>query len=100
AVCAAVAGILLGGFSGGASVNIGQPYLFSTITAVVIGGTALTGGRGGYVRTVAGTLVAVEIETLLVGIHVNASMQQVPLGLIILVLIVAYGREQHVSQRI
>lgn len=100
AAAGCISGVLLAGYSGGASADIGQPYLFSTITAVVIGGTALIGGRGGYGRTIAGVVITIEVETLLVGLGVGASMQQVLLGLIILVLVAIYGRERSVSQRI
>jgi len=100
AACASVSGVLLAGFSGGASVDIGRPYLFSTITAVVVGGTALIGGRGGYGRTIAGVFITIEVQTLLIGLKVGASMQQVFLGLIILVLVTIYGRERSVAQRI
>jgi ribose transport system permease protein len=100
AICASITGVLLAGFSGGASANIGQPYLFSTMTAVVIGGTALIGGRGGYGRTIAGAFITIEVETLLIGLKVGISMQQVFLGLIILALVIIYGRERPLSQRI
>ena len=100
AVCGCVAGMLLGGFSGGASVDIGNPYLFSTITAVVVGGTSLLGGRGTYGRTISGVLVTTEFTTLLVGRGTGASLQQVFLGLAILVLITVYGRDRHIAQRI
>jgi ribose transport system permease protein len=100
AASACVSGALLAGFSGGASVDIGRPYLFSTIAAVVVGGTALIGGRGGYGRTIAGVFITIEVQTLLIGLKVGASMQQVFLGLIILVLVTIYGRERSVAQRI
>ncbi|MGI5290545.1 ABC transporter permease [Nonomuraea polychroma] len=100
AVFAAVAGLLLGGFSGGASVDVGAPYLFSTITAVVVGGTSLLGGAGSYARTLAGVLVTTEFTTLLIGFKVGPNMQQVMLGIAILVLIAAYGRDRHVAQRL
>jgi ribose transport system permease protein len=100
AVCGCAAGVLLGGFSGGASVDIGNPYLFSTITAVVVGGTSLLGGRGTYGRTISGVLVTTEFTTLLVGRGIGANLQQVLLGLAILVLITIYGRDRHVAQRI
>lgn len=100
ALCAAGAGVLLGGFSGGASADIGNVYLFSTITAVVVGGTSLLGGSGTYARTVAGVLVTTEFTTLLIGQEVGPNLQQVFLGIAILVLITVYGRDRHVSQRI
>ncbi|HKC26974.1 MAG TPA: ABC transporter permease [Jatrophihabitans sp.] len=100
AISACISGVLLAGFSGGASADIGQPYLFSTITAVVVGGTALIGGRGGYGRTIAGAFITIEVQTLLIGLKVGVSMQQVFLGLIILALVATYGRERSVAQRI
>lgn len=100
AICAAVAGILLGGFSGGASADVGSPYLFSTVTAVVVGGTSLLGGRGGYGRTIAGVLITTEITTLLIGLGFTPSLQQALLGVVILVLIVFYGREPRVAAQI
>ncbi|WP_432990613.1 ABC transporter permease [Dactylosporangium sp. CA-233914] len=100
AVFAALSGLLLAGFSGGASMDIGNPYLFSTITAVVVGGTSLLGGAGSYSRTVAGVLVTTMFTTLLVGLKVGANMQQVMLGVAILVLITVYGRDRHVAQRL
>jgi ribose transport system permease protein len=60
----------------------------------------LIGGRGGYGRTIAGAFITIEVQTLLIGLKVGISMQQVFLGLIILVLVATYGRERSVSQRI
>jgi ribose transport system permease protein len=100
ALCAAATGTLLAGSSGGASVGIGSSYLFSTITAVVVGGTSLLGGAGSYARTIAGVLVTTEFTTLLIGVGIGATMQQVLLGLAILVLITVYGRDRHVAQRL
>lgn len=100
AFLAATAGILLAGFSGAADPTVGAPYLFTTVAAVVIGGTPLTGGRGGYARTVAGCLVVTELSTLLVGLGLDQAAQQICLGFLIVGLVAVYGREQHVSMRI
>src|ERR1700744_6605208 len=56
ALFAATAGILLLGFTGSAYGDVGQPYLFQTIAAVVIGGTAPVGGRGSYLGAIGGAL--------------------------------------------
>ena len=61
ALFAAVAGVLLLGFTGSAYGDVGQPYLFQTIAPVVIGGTALVGGRGSFIGTVAGAIVLTEL---------------------------------------
>jgi ribose transport system permease protein len=98
--CAAVAGILLAGFSGGADASVGQPYLFQTVAAVVVGGTALLGGSGSYGRTFAGTLLITELTTFLIGLGFNDRVQQIMLGLLIIVLVAVYGRETHVRNQI
>lgn len=100
AVFAAVVGILFAGYSGAADDNVGQPYLFETITAVVVGGTSLLGGRGGYARTIAGTLIISQLTTLLVGFGFGASMQEAMLGILIVLLVIIYGRESHLSTRV
>jgi ribose transport system permease protein len=100
AVLAAVVGILFAGYSGAADDTVGQPYLFETITAVVVGGTSLLGGRGGYGRTIAGALIISQLTTLLVGLGFGPSMQEVLLGILIILLVIIYGRESHVSTRV
>ena len=100
AVFAAVAGILLLGFTGSSSATVGAPYLFQTVAAVVIGGTALVGGRGGFVGTVAGAIVLVELRTLLIGLGLSEALVQSALGVLILALVAAYGRDQHIRNLI
>lgn len=97
---AATAGVLLLGFTGSAYADVGQPYLFQTIAAVVIGGTTLGGGKGGFIGTLAGALVLTEINTLLIGLGLAPSMVQAALGALIIGLVSLYGREPHVSKTI
>jgi ribose transport system permease protein len=100
ALAAAIAGIFLGGFSGGANIDVGQPYLFLTIAAVVVGGTSLLGGRGGVGRTMAGAFLISNLTTLLLGVGVSTNVQQILLGALIVLLVFLYGREAHVRTRI
>jgi ribose transport system permease protein len=100
AVFAAVAGIFLAGFSGAADSTVGQPYLFETITAIVVGGTSLLGGRGGYGRTVVGTLVIIQLTTILLGKGASSAMQEALLGLVVVLLVALYGREPTVASRL
>jgi ribose transport system permease protein len=97
---AAVAGVLLLGFTGSAYGDVGQPYLFQTIAAVVIGGTALVGGMGSFLGTVAGAIVLTQINTVLIGLGLQPSLVQAALGLIIILLVSLYGREAHVRATI
>ncbi|MBK9748973.1 MAG: ABC transporter permease [Chloroflexi bacterium] len=100
AVFAAIAGILLVGFTGSAYAYVGDPYLFQTIAAVVIGGTSLQGGRGSYVGTMVGAFVLIELNTVLIGLGFNQALIQAALGIIIITLVSIYGREPHVRRRI
>ncbi|WP_349903698.1 ABC transporter permease [Parafrigoribacterium humi] len=100
ALFAAVTGILLAGFSGGADPSVGDPYLFTTIAAVVIGGTSLIGGRGGYGRTIAGVLLITVLTTLLVGLGASDAIQQMLLGVLIVVMIAIYGRQRRVREEV
>jgi ribose transport system permease protein len=100
ALFAAAAGVLLLGFTGSAYGDVGQPYLFQTIAAVVIGGTTLVGGRGGLIGTAAGALVLIEINTLLIGLGLSPAMVEAALGMLIVTLVSLYGREPHVRATI
>jgi ribose transport system permease protein len=100
ALCAALVGIFFAGYSGIPDPTVGEPYFFLTITAVVIGGTSLLGGRGGYLRTVLGALIVAELTTLLVGVGFNASFQELALGILVILLASSYGRELKVAAKI
>jgi ribose transport system permease protein len=92
---AGAAGILLGGFTGGGFVDVGTPYLFTTIAAVVIGGTSLMGGEGGYGLTVIGVGALTALTTILVGQGLSTPAQQAVLGALIIAMVCLYGREPH-----
>lgn len=100
AMLAAVTGILLLGFSGAAFADVGRPYLFQTVAAAVIGGTALAGGRGGIVGTVAGALALTQVNTLLIGYGFDQSMVQAALGALIVAVVAVYGRQPHLRSEI
>jgi ribose transport system permease protein len=95
-VFAALAGALLLGWSGGAFIGVGDPYLFTTLAAVVIGGTSLLGGNGGYGFTVIGVLVLQVLTSFLLGIGLQYEWQQFIFGLLILPMVALYGRSPHI----
>src|SRR5690349_24570863 len=64
ALSAVVAAILLAGFAG-LSQDAGAGYEFQAITAVVLAGAVLGGGRGTTVATVGGVLTLQALFTLL-----------------------------------
>jgi ribose transport system permease protein len=100
AMTAGILGILMAGYSGSADATIGHPYLFVSITAIVVGGTSLLGGSGGYGNTLIGVLVITQLNLILVGAGFSAQLQQTLLGCLILILVSFYAREPHVSARI
>lgn len=97
---AALTGMLLLGFSGGGFVGVGDPYLFTTVAAVVVGGTSLLGGSGGYGATIIGVLVLQVLTSFLVGMGLNYAAQQTVFGLLILPMVALYARSPHIRYQI
>jgi ribose transport system permease protein len=100
AISAAVVGVLLAGFTGTGQAGIGDSYLFTSLAAVLVGGTSLVGARGDYWRTVLGALILTLITTLLVGHGADQSTQEILIGVLILVFVGVYGRDQRVRDRV
>jgi ribose transport system permease protein len=92
---AIVAGILLGGFAG-VSTDVGVGLELQAITAAVIGGAQLLGGRGHVGATVAGALVLQVIFTLLNILGFPKPMRDVVQGLILIsaVALASYRRRK------
>ena len=97
---AALTGALLLGWSGGGFIGVGDPYLFTTLAAVVIGGTSLAGGYGGYGFTVIGVLVLQVLSSFLIGIGLKYEWQQFIFGLLILPMVALYGRSPHIRSQV
>jgi ribose transport system permease protein len=74
AFCFGVAGVLLAGYLQTPATSIGDPYLFSTITAVIIGGTAFGGGKGRIVGTAVGALFISQLDAFLTATGAPASI--------------------------
>jgi ribose transport system permease protein len=89
---AALGGFVLLGYTQAVFINLGNPYTLPSIAAVVIGGTALSGGIGGYAGTMAGAIVLTLISSLLNTLSLPPFAQQIVYGLILLVLLGVYGR--------
>jgi ribose transport system permease protein len=100
AVAAALTGVLLTGFSGSGDTGIGTPYLFTSLTAVIVGGTSIVGAKGDYWRTVIGAMMLTVINTVLLARGYSAAVQQILFGAIILVAALAYCREAPLRDRI
>jgi ribose transport system permease protein len=91
---AALAGVLLVGFGGQASLGMGTPYLFQSIAAVVIGGVYMLGGRGHYLGAAAGAVTLVALVSVLLAMNMPDYGRNIIYGIVILVLLLLYGREE------
>jgi ribose transport system permease protein len=96
----AMAGGLLLGWSGGGFIGVGDQYLFLTLAAVVVGGTSLLGGEGGYGFTVIGVLVLQVLSSFLIGIGLDFQWQEFIFGLLILPMVALYARSPHIRTQI
>ena len=93
-VFAALAGIALVAYGGQPSLGLGDPYLFESIAAVVVGGVSILGGRGHYVGVVAGSLTLVAVVSLLLAESMPDWGRDVFYGCAILAILLLYGREK------
>jgi ribose transport system permease protein len=91
---AALAGIVLVGYGGQPALGMGDPYLFQSITAVVIGGVSILGGRGHYLGAVAGSITLVALISVLEAENMPDYGRNIVYGVAILVILLLYGRGQ------
>jgi ribose transport system permease protein/putative xylitol transport system permease protein len=84
---AGVAGILLTARVGAATPAMGDRLTLMAIAAVVMGGTALTGGVGGVYRTILGVLVITVLSVGLNALVVPPYMQQIIQGSVVVLAV-------------
>ena len=89
-----IAGILATMQLGSGSPDIGYGQLFTVIPAAVIGGTALSGGEGGVMRSALGVVLLIVLNNGLVLAGVDPDYQQAVFGSILIVTIVAVAWPQ------
>ena len=91
-VFAAIAGMCLLGYSGSSFANVGEQYMLPSIIAVVLGGTPLSGGKGGYTGTMAGAVLLVLLQSILTTVHIDEAGRQMVFGATLVALMLFYGR--------
>ena len=80
--------------TGTSFLDVGTSYNTKTIAAVVIGGTAITGGKGGYLGTIAGAVIMTILDDFLTIVSIPDAGRQVVQGIIIILLVLVYSREK------
>ncbi len=68
-------------------VSLGENQMFPCITALVVGGTSLSGGKGGMLQTMVGILIYMELLNFLTIIGVSADYKNAIQGVIIIVAV-------------
>jgi ribose transport system permease protein len=81
---AAMAGLLFSVKLSGGAPSVANGFLLPAIVAVLVGGTPLTGGVGGVVNTMIGTLIVATIRTSMLYLSIEATQQQIVFGLILI----------------
>lgn len=87
AFCSSVAGIFGALRLSRGEVTIGTGYLFTTITAVAVGGTALWGGKGGVLQSLVGVLIVVVIQSSMILQGINPYIQSAIQGILIILAV-------------
>lgn len=86
---AGLAGLVLAARLDSAQPSLGTSYELDAIAAVVIGGTSLSGGTGGIGGTIIGVLIIGVLRNGLNLLSVSPFMQQVIIGLVIVMAVTA-----------
>jgi ribose transport system permease protein len=84
-IATCLAGLLFLGFTGTAYAGMGNRYLFTSISAVIVGGASILGGKGNYRGTLAGALLLTIVTVLLTVFSLGAGVMNALYGSIILI---------------
>jgi ribose transport system permease protein len=89
-----LAGVMLSGWNRQASPLMGDPFLFPSIAAVVLGGTSILGGRGNVVGTAGGAALFTAIGTILAATTLPPSTRDIVIGVVLILAVVMIQRER------
>ncbi|GIH67440.1 ABC transporter permease [Microbispora siamensis] len=98
-VCAGIAGLLLASRLGAGAPTVGTDggYDLESIAAVVLGGTALAGGRGGVAGTVGGVLLLAVLDSIFNQLEVNSFAKDVVRGVVLVAALAIYARRRRTT---
>jgi ribose transport system permease protein len=93
-LCAGLAGLLYAGRLQAARYTLGETDLMTVIAAVIVGGTALTGGRGSIPGALVGSLMMGMLSNGLILMGLSVSWQMIVKGLIVLAAVAVSLRDR------
>ena len=88
AVCSGIAGMLGVAYFGSAQQDEFDTYLLDAISAVVVGGTSLFGGRGGIANTIVGLFVLGVLNNGLDHVNIDSFLKILIRGVILLAALI------------
>lgn len=92
-LCSALAGVFLAAKLKSGIPTVGDPFTLMGVAAVALGGTSLSGGKGGVVGTILGVALVTVIQNGMNVVAVNAFWQQIVFGaLVILAVLMTVDR--------
>ncbi len=86
-VLAALTGLVLGAYVGGAFLEIGQPYLLQSVAAVVLGGTLIAGGQGTALGTWFAAILLILMVTIMQILSMPRGIQDVVQGAVVILVL-------------
>ena len=92
AVCGlttSITGILFAAFSGASFLGMGDQFVLPSVAAVVLGGTSMFGGRGGYGGTMAAVFFTTILTTVLVIGNIPQGVRNIVFGIAVLAAMLA-----------
>jgi ribose transport system permease protein len=91
---AGLAGFFVLGYTGTPYLNLGAPYLMTSIAAVAIGGISLAGGAGSYIGAAIGCILLTTLSSILVALKTTEAVRQIVYGSLVFIIVVAYTRRR------
>jgi len=73
-------------------------YAFTSLIAVIVGGTAFTGGVGSYTGSIAGALLMIVLSNMLTTLMLPLPIQNIVMGSVMVLLLLFYNRRKAVRQ--
>jgi simple sugar transport system permease protein/ribose transport system permease protein len=87
-LCLAITGVFLASFNTSATTNLGGTLTLDVIAAVLVGGTAITGGKGSALRTLGGAVLISVIADILLIRGYSTGIQILVKGVLVLAVVV------------
>jgi ribose transport system ATP-binding protein len=91
---AALAGLVIAARIGSGDPQSGSQFTLASITAVVVGGTSIFGGRGTMAGTLLGAVFVILMQNSLNQLHVTAYYQYIWTGAFMLLAVAAYALQE------